>query len=121
MALTTQNSVDANDFLEVVQSREVTILSGENLAAMSVLGKITASGKYILSDDGAGDGSEVPDAILMEAVDATGGDKVGLALFSGRALERKLVLGGAHTADSIREGLRQKDILLFDSVPKEAS
>ena len=41
-------------------SREtVVVQSGENLVAGTVLGKITANGKYIAYSDGNADGSEV--------------------------------------------------------------
>lgn len=53
----------------------VTILSGQNLLAGTVLGKITAGGKYVAFDTGNGDGSETGAAILLAACDATGGDK----------------------------------------------
>jgi hypothetical protein len=46
------------------------------LAAGSVLGRITASGKLVLCNNGAADGSQTPVAILCEDADATGGDIV---------------------------------------------
>ena len=55
---------------------EVTILSGETLTAGTVLGKISASGKYVAYDDGATDGSEVAAAILTADVDASAGDQL---------------------------------------------
>ncbi len=65
------------------RSREVvTILSGQNLKAGAVLGKVTASGKYKQCDNTtpASDGSQTAAAVLLEAVDASGGDKKGVAL-----------------------------------------
>src|SRR5436190_17610172 len=63
-------------------SREaVTLKSGTAYVLGSVLGKITASGKYRLSPAAVvvGDeGAEAAVAVLLEAVDATGGDKTGL-------------------------------------------
>lgn len=62
-------------------SREnVTIVSGETLAAGTVLGKITASGKYAAYDNAAADGTEVAAGVLYEAVDASAGDKPGVAI-----------------------------------------
>lgn len=54
-------------------SREiVTVVAGSGtLAAGTVLGKITASGKYTPYDDDNVDGSETAAAITLEAVDAT--------------------------------------------------
>lgn len=57
-----------------------TIIAGQNLVTGSVLGKITASGKYTLHDNAAIDGSEVAAAVLLTSVDATDGDKPGLIL-----------------------------------------
>lgn len=93
----------------------VTILSGQNLAAGAVIGKVTASGKYILSLSAAEDGSETPIAILMEAVDASGGDVVGRAWFAVGADQNKLTFGTGHTADSVRLDLSARGIFLFDS------
>lgn len=50
------------------------LLSGENLEAGAVLGKITSSGKYVAIDPSATDGSEDPAGILYAATDATDGD-----------------------------------------------
>ena len=95
-----------------VVGRKVTILSGQNVARGSVLGKITASGKFILSDDGAVDGSQTPDVILAEDVDASGGDKEGVVYLSGHFNDAALTFGGAHTAASTRDGLRDKNIYI---------
>ena len=54
---------------------KVTLLSGSIYKIGSVLGKISASGKYQLSPASGSDGSQVASAILMETVDATFGDK----------------------------------------------
>lgn len=61
---------------------EVTILSGEVLAAGQVVGKITASGKYVAYDNDVdpADGSETAAGILYAAVDATGGDAKGVII-----------------------------------------
>ena len=58
------------------RSREtITIASGAGIiAAGTVLGKVTASGKYIASAVGASDGSEVPAAINIYGADATASD-----------------------------------------------
>lgn len=56
-------------------SRDVGVLiSGQNLVAGSVLGKITASGKYTLVNPAAGTGEQVAVAILLDNVNATAGD-----------------------------------------------
>ena len=77
-------------------SREtVTLKSGTNYALGSVLGKITASGKYRLSPAAAvaGDeGAETAVAVLIEAVDATAADKTGLIVARGPAIVSKAAL-----------------------------
>jgi hypothetical protein len=65
-------------------SREqVTILTGAGvvLAAGTVLGKITATGKYAVYDDDNVDGTEVAAAILLYAVDATAADVIASVAF----------------------------------------
>lgn len=83
---------------------EVTILSGQDLERGAVLGIVSASGKWILSDDGAVDGSEVPRGVLAETADATGGDLEAVIYRTGEFAESEVTLGGAHTIASIREG-----------------
>lgn len=65
------------------RSREtVTIVSGQNLKAGAVIGKITASGKYKIADNvtPASDGSQTAAGVLLEDVDASGADAPGLVL-----------------------------------------
>ena len=62
-------------------SREsITVLSGENLVAGAVLGKVTASSKYVEHDPAGADGSENAIAVLFDAVDATAADAAGVAI-----------------------------------------
>ena len=73
----------------------VTLKSGTNYALGSVLGKITASGKYRLSPaaEVTGDeGAETAIAVLIEAVDATAADKTGLVVARGPAIVSKAAL-----------------------------
>lgn len=60
---------------------EITIVSGAGVVkAGTVVGKITASGKYTPYDDGAEDGSETAAAVTLYEVDATSADVVVSAL-----------------------------------------
>jgi hypothetical protein len=53
----------------------ITIASGAGIIATgTVLGKVTATGKYVASAVGASDGSEVPAAINIYAADASTAD-----------------------------------------------
>lgn len=97
-------------------TRQITLITGQNLVRGAVLGKITASGKYNLSLSAAVDGSQTPDAILAETTDATAADKVTIAYFRGDFNETELTIGAAHTADTIREGLRVKGIALIKAL-----
>lgn len=92
--------------------RIITIASGSALTKGSVLGRVTASGKFILSESDATDGSETPDAILAEDVDASAEDKQAVVYFSGEFNENALTLGSSFTLDNIRSGLRSKSIFL---------
>jgi hypothetical protein len=92
--------------------RLVTIVSGQNLTRGSVLGKITASGKFTLSLTASGDGSEIPDAVLAEDIDASAGDAQAVVYFSGEFNTKALTLGAGHTIESISTPLRSKNINL---------
>jgi hypothetical protein len=65
-------------------TRKRTVASGAGvLPRGTLLGKITASGKYLKSIAAANDGSEVPDAILLEPVDATAADAEAAVALAG--------------------------------------
>jgi len=100
----------------LLKSESITLLSGQNLVRGTVLGKITASGKYIQSLSAAADGSQTPDLILAEDTNASGGDVTTIAYSRGDFDENALTIGTAHTADTIREGLRVKGIVLIPSL-----
>jgi len=59
---------------------EVTVASGQNLAAGTVVGVITASGKVTQLAPGASDGSQNAAGVLLNAVDASTGDKPGVII-----------------------------------------
>ena len=61
----------------------VTIVSGQNLAAGALLGKITSGGKYTEWTSGASDGSQTVAAILVDACDASDGDTLATVYVSG--------------------------------------
>ena len=84
----------------------ITLKSGTNYPLGAVLGKITASSKYRLSPAAqvVGDeGAETAIAVLIEAVDATGGDKVGLVMTRGPAIVSKDALVFDATVDLAAE------------------
>lgn len=83
-----------------------TLLTGSVYPRGAVLGKVTASGKYIVCDTAAVDGSEAPVAILLDEVDATAADKLGPLALSGEFQEDALTLGGATTPADVKAALR---------------
>lgn len=91
----------------------ITLVSGQNLARGALLGKITSGGKYTLSLSGASDGSQTPVAILAEATDASGGDKVTVAYFRGDFDASAVTFGASHTAASTKVALRALGIQLL--------
>ncbi|MCU0228979.1 MAG: head decoration protein [Bryobacterales bacterium] len=98
----------------LLETRKVTIVSGQNIVRGAVLGKITTGGKYRLSLAAPDplDGSQIPDAIALENCDASAGDKEAMVYIRGDFNENALTIGAGHSADSIREGLRDKGIHL---------
>lgn len=110
----TPDRLHAGDF--PIRTRNVTIISGQNLVRGTVLGKITASGKYNKSLSAAVDGSQTPIAILAEDIDASGGDKTGVIYISGDFNQDALTIGTAHTIASITDGLRDLSIYLHNPV-----
>lgn len=65
----------------------ITIVSGAGkLVPGTVLGKITASGKYQPSPNTGSDGSQTAVAILVDSVDATSADAAAMAVVRGPAL-----------------------------------
>lgn len=92
MVETNTNSYD-NLVIESDVAMEVTIV-GVEVAVGDVLGKITASGKYVVVDSTAVDGSAVARCVALEACDATVEDVAIPALFAGKVNENELSFGG---------------------------
>lgn len=91
---------------------KVTIVSGQNLVAGTVLGQITTGGKYTKSLSASSDGSQTPVAVLLHDVDASGGDKEAMIRKTGVFNSAALTLGASHTVSSIRAGLEDRGIFL---------
>jgi len=101
-----------------LQTRKITLISGQNLKRGAVLGKITTGGKYTLSLSASSDGSQTAAVILAEDTDASAGDKSTVAYFGGVFDENALTFGTAHTAASVRESLRDVGIKLQSSITR---
>jgi len=107
-------------------SREtVTLKAGTAYELGSALGKITASGKYRLSPAAqvVGDeGAETAIAVLLEAVDATGGDKTGLIVARGPAIVSKAALVFDATVDQVAEkAAKHTQLAAVGIVPRDAA
>lgn len=94
----------------------VDFVAGDRFTVAIAVAAPANNGKYVLSLAAATDGSQVPQAILAEATDATGADKVTAAYFGGVFDENGVVYGTGHTAASVREALRDLGIKLQSSI-----
>jgi len=81
-------------------TREViTLAQGMPYPVGSVLGRITASGKYKLATSGGADGAETAIAVLLYAVDATLADAVGIVVARGPSIVSRAALAYDATVD----------------------
>jgi len=96
---------------QAYNAKDKTILTGQTLVAGSVMGVVTASGKLLLCDKGAVDGSEVAKFVLTKAVDSSGGDVVADVLKAGVVNGELLVFGGASVLADHDEELRDVGII----------
>ena len=83
--------------------RSTVILASGNLQPGTILGKITASGKYAAHDPAAANGTQTAAAILWDSVDASGGDKNAVVLIRGPAIvnQYEITIPGTPTAPQI--------------------
>jgi len=104
-------------------SREqVTLLTGTNYVAGSVLGKITASGKYTLSPASGATGEETAIAVLLYDVDASAADQVAVVLARGPAIVSKAGLVFDATVDQAAEITAKHDELVaVGIVPRDSA
>jgi hypothetical protein len=66
------------------------ILASGNLVSGTVVGKVTATGKYVQLAPAAEDGSEVADAILLGDLDAGSAEEKGVFVVHGEVLDASL-------------------------------
>ncbi len=91
---------------------DIVVIDTGALVRGTLLGKITATGKYIKCDSAAVDGSQAPLAILAEDADATAGDVNATVYLSGAFNQDAVTFGGADTAATHRAALRDLNIYL---------
>ena len=83
--------------------RSTVILASGTLQPGTILGKITASGKYAVHDPVAVDGTQTAAAILWNSVDASAGDTNAVVLTRGPAIvnQYEISIPGTPTAPQI--------------------
>ena len=99
-----------------IRTTGITVLAGQTFTRGSLLGRITASGKYVLSLSDAVDGSQAPAGIAVEDVTAAA-DTVSVMYIAGDFNVNQMTIGASHTTSSIRQGLADKSIYLHNPVP----
>lgn len=92
------------------------IITGGTYKRGTVLGVVTASGKYTLSVKTATDGSENPVAILVDNVDASTADQNGGLYLMGEFNQNHIIIDASWTMAAIKTALRPLAIFLKDSV-----
>lgn len=91
-------------------TKSVTITGAALFKRGTVLGKITASGKYTISLSAAADGSQTPVAILVDDTDASGGDVNGGVYQQGEFNGNSLILGTGQTLSGVTAALESAKI-----------
>lgn len=76
----------------------VTVTGGVAMPSGTVLGKITATGKYVRYNNVASDGSEVAAAVLVNPLPGTNGDYTKRAVIARDAEVMSAMLTGRDTA-----------------------
>lgn len=79
----------------------VTLAQGTSYAIGSVVGQITASGKYKLATATGTDGAETAAGVLIAAVDASDGDASGVIIKRGPAIVSKAMLAFDASVDDV--------------------
>lgn len=92
-------------------SDPVTIVSGSNAAGTvllrgTILGQLTASGKYAVSTSAATDGSQNAHAVLAADCDSSLGDVVAPAYFAGVFADYACTFGAGQTQATVEAQLR---------------
>ena len=99
----------------------VTVTGGDYKRG-TVLGMITASGKYTACLKTASDGSETPCAILVDDVNAaTHGDQSGGVYLMGEFNQNRINIDASWTIADIKAALRPLAIFLKDSTQAPVS
>jgi len=93
------------------RDRQITVASGANAAGAvlkrgTVLGRVTASDKYVTSVKTANDGSQVPAMVLAFEIDASAADVVCSGYDDGEFVAEKMTFDASWTAATLEAALR---------------
>ena len=99
-----------------IRTAPIVLKSGQNIVRGTVLGIISATKKHVISLSAAGDGSEIPDMVASDDIDASAVDVKGVAYIKGEFNQNAMTFGTGHTAESTFTVLKDKGIILRDSV-----
>ena len=89
----------------------------ETVKMGQVMGKVAATGKWVICKSAATDGSAVPRAVSPEEItDATAAQEVLVSLIDGGEINKAgLVFDGTDTLDTLVGGVRMGDLLIANS------
>lgn len=107
----TPDNLIAGEFPRIVRKATLT---GGNYPAGTILGKITASGKYKSCASAANDGSQNAEAILAYATDATA-DTEAIIYLTGEFNAGALSAASGTTVASLSDQLRGKGIFIKEN------
>lgn len=89
----------------------------ETVKMGQVMGKVAATGKWVICKSAATDGSAIPRAVSPEEItDATAAQEVLVSLIDGGEINKAgLVFNGTDTLDTLVGGVRMEDLLIANS------
>lgn len=93
-----------------------TLVTGQNLAQFTVVGRITASGKLTAWDPAGNDGSQYAVGILVHATDATSADKTCQIYVSGVFNVAALVWPAGTTTLAARQAAFERTSILIKAL-----
>lgn len=101
-----------------VRHRAITVASGSNVTGTplprgTLLGRVTATDKYIPCVKTATDGSQTPAAILAVDSDSSAADVATVAYFEGEFAGEKMNIDASWTIATLQAALRQAGSVLF--------
>jgi hypothetical protein len=100
------------DMKIVTHGQRTIAAAGVVLKRGTVLGRITANGKYVIATAAANDGSQTPVAILVDDTDVTSADAITGIYAMGEFNKAAVILGAGITADAAQNALEAQNIYL---------